>query len=423
MVLVRPEEGIGNEEVGDAWPPIIVNQGSPMGMRPLPGIRMLIDAGSVKGRHAVSVPGEMGRHPVKNHADSLLVHVVHKCHEIIRCAVPAGGRIVARDLIAPGAVQRMLHHRHQLHMGVAHLLHIGSQPLGGLPVVVELGACDGLPRLVHCQLLADPGAQVHLVDVHGLVLGVRFSPLLHPRLVLPLIAVNVPDHGGGIGPKLRIVGIGIRLQHGLPVPRLDLILVDIPLLEARNKQLENAGVVPAHLPHLMAPPIPLVEIANHADPHGAGRPHGKIHALHPVNGHGMRAHFLIYIVVNARSEFLNVLVCIQRRKGVGVTKLLLSAALKGNQQRIRCHGLSRNQHGKKACLVRQLHRIFLSISRKLHGNGLRSWDKGLNKEAILCHVRSQQPMGIGGLRIHQLLNPCPIHLIVQFLFHPSVPLL
>ena len=64
----------------------------------------------------------MRRHPIQNHADPALVQVIDEVHEIFRRAVAAGGREIPRGLVAPGFIQRMLHHRHQFHMRKAHLL-------------------------------------------------------------------------------------------------------------------------------------------------------------------------------------------------------------------------------------------------------------------------------------------------------------
>ncbi len=141
MELVRPENRIGNQEIADAWAAVIIDQRSPVGMSSLPGILMLIDTASVKTGQPVDIPGEMGRNPVQDHANPLSVHIIHKIHKIIRRAVPAGGCIISRHLIAPGGIQRMLHHREKLDMGIAHLLHILRQLHGNLPVIIKFGAC------------------------------------------------------------------------------------------------------------------------------------------------------------------------------------------------------------------------------------------------------------------------------------------
>ena len=151
-----------------------------MGMGSLPGVHVLIDAGAVKHSHSIGIPGEMGRHPVKYDADSLSVHIVHKVHEILRSTVTAGRGIIPCYLITPGFIQRMLHHRHELHMGISHVLYVLRQPWGQLAVIIEFGTHQVLSCLILDRLLADPGAQMNLIYVHGLVLCICFCPLIHP---------------------------------------------------------------------------------------------------------------------------------------------------------------------------------------------------------------------------------------------------
>ena len=194
VILVRPEQCIGNEEVGDLGPSVIVNQGAPMGMGTFSGILMLINAGPVKTRQSMGVSWKMGGNPIQNHSDSLTVHIIHKIHEIVRRAVTAGRGVISGHLITPGGVQRMLHHRKQLHMGIAHLFHILCQKRGYFAVIVKFRSGNIISLLVLLEGMAHPGAQMNLVNQHGLFLGMRCGPLLHPFLVLPLIVVNIPDH-------------------------------------------------------------------------------------------------------------------------------------------------------------------------------------------------------------------------------------
>ena len=92
----------------------------------------------------------MGRHPVDNHADAVLVAVVDEIHEIFRRAVAAGGRVVADRLIAPTARKRMLADGQQLEVGVAHLLAVVDQLMGQLAIAQPaVGSSPGrfqLPR-------------------------------------------------------------------------------------------------------------------------------------------------------------------------------------------------------------------------------------------------------------------------------------
>ena len=137
MILLSPVKCIGNQEVCHLRTSVVINQSTPVRMRALAGIPVLINTGSVKASQSIGIPREMSRNPVQNHADSLTVHIIHKVHKIIRRSVTAGRCIVASYLISPGSVQRMLHHRHQLYMGISHTLYIFSQTGRNLPVIVK----------------------------------------------------------------------------------------------------------------------------------------------------------------------------------------------------------------------------------------------------------------------------------------------
>ena len=65
-------------------------------------------------------------------------------------------------------------------MGISHVLYVLRQPWGQLAVIIEFGTHQVLSCLILDRLLADPGAQMNLIYVHGLVLCICFCPLIHP---------------------------------------------------------------------------------------------------------------------------------------------------------------------------------------------------------------------------------------------------
>ena len=210
MVLFNPEQGVCDQIVGYLRPSVVVDQRPPVRMCSLSGIQMLIQTGSVKSGKAVGIPGEVRRHPVQNHADSRLMHLVHEIHEILRRAVSGSGRVIADHLIAPGTVEGMLHDGHQFNMGIPHLLHIGNDSRGQFPIIA-VGSV---------VLRTLEGAQVQLIDADRRIAVVRLFPLLQPLLVLPGKAGNIPDHRGRIRTELLAEGIGIRFQVGKAALRL-----------------------------------------------------------------------------------------------------------------------------------------------------------------------------------------------------------
>jgi hypothetical protein len=81
-------------------------------------------------REAVVVAREVRGHPVDDHAEAGLVAAIDEVHEILRRAEARARRVVAHHLVAPGAVERVLGHAHQLDVRVAHVEHVRDQLVG-----------------------------------------------------------------------------------------------------------------------------------------------------------------------------------------------------------------------------------------------------------------------------------------------------
>ena len=104
VILFCPEQRVGNQEIGNLRPSVVVDQGAPVRMRALSRILMLVNTGSVKAGQTMGIPRKMSRYPVQDHANAVLMHIVHEVHKIIRSAIAAGRRIVTGHLIAPGLI-------------------------------------------------------------------------------------------------------------------------------------------------------------------------------------------------------------------------------------------------------------------------------------------------------------------------------
>ncbi len=124
-------------------------------MLALARIGVLVKMRAVELGEAVRVIWEMRGSPVQENSDSRLVKPVHEVHKILRRAVTAGRREITDRLIAPGAVERVLHHRHQLDVRVAHFFYVGNQPVG------KLGIREPARSFLHHPA---PGTQVDLVN-------------------------------------------------------------------------------------------------------------------------------------------------------------------------------------------------------------------------------------------------------------------
>ena len=126
MVPLQPEAGIAQQERTSFTSGKVKHAGSPLRHFTTPGIRMLVACRSIKLTEADFIPGEVGRYPVQNDTDPCLMAPINEGHQSLGRAITAGGGVIARHLISPGHIQRMLHHRQQLHMGIAHFQHIGN---------------------------------------------------------------------------------------------------------------------------------------------------------------------------------------------------------------------------------------------------------------------------------------------------------
>ncbi len=127
VVFFQPENRAGNQEADDLVPAVIENERPPLLMLPLARVGVFIAGRPVEPGKPAFILRKMSRDPIHNHADPGLMALFHKAHEILRGAVARGGGEIPRHLIPPRAVVGIFGHRHQLHMGVAHLLHIGDQ--------------------------------------------------------------------------------------------------------------------------------------------------------------------------------------------------------------------------------------------------------------------------------------------------------
>ena len=213
--------------------------------------------GAIEAGQTVGVLGEVGGDPVDDDADAGGMEGVHHALEVIRVAVAGGGGIIAGDLIAPGTVIGVLGHGHQLHMGVAHILAVGGQGVAHQPVL----------GLFIAHVL--PGAQMHLVNAHGLAEMLALGPFFHIGLVRPLVMAAVPNDGGGLLPVLGKGSKGVRLQHLFAVLAGNAVFIKRVLMKAFHKADPGAAL---HQFHGGGLPVPAVKIAHQRNGLGVGRP-------------------------------------------------------------------------------------------------------------------------------------------------------
>ena len=158
VVLLDPEASVGDEEVADLDATEVEDQRAPVRLLAPAGVGVLVEGGAVEAGERPVVLGEVSGHPVEDHSHATLVEVVHEVAEIVRVAEAGGRRVVAGDLVAPGAVEGVLAHGQQLDMGETALHAVVGQFLRQLAVVEDVTV--GAPA---------PGAEMDLVDRDGAV--------------------------------------------------------------------------------------------------------------------------------------------------------------------------------------------------------------------------------------------------------------
>ena len=220
----------------------------------------------------------MPGHPVQNDPQPRPVAPVDEVHQVLRPAVPAGGGEIPRHLIAPRAVQRVLHHRHELNVGVAHVLRVGDQRIRQLPVSIERPRRHVLlPR--PGDVVLPPRAEVHLVNIQRLPEVVPATPRRHPLAVPPAVARELYRPGRRPRPQLGGEGIGVGLVQQLSRRRLDEVFIQRPLGHAGHKARPDAA---ADVAQPVLPRLPAGELAHHPDAPHPRRPHGEACAVRAV---------------------------------------------------------------------------------------------------------------------------------------------
>ena len=283
MVLVKPVEGIGDEEGPDLAFAEVELVGAPVRM-----LLLLVELVAHEVAEAMGILAEAARHPVEDDTDARLVAGVDEVHELLGRSIAGGRRIVARDLVAPGAIERMLHDRKKLDMGVAHLLHVVYELHGELVVGKVAAACAlSCRRLravaVESVIVALPGSQMHLEDVER---GLQHLPLVapeHPGIVAPLIVADIRRDGCRIGRALGMEGIRVCLVDELcSRRRLYCVLVALICMDARHEAAPDAARL--RLEEVVCVLVPAIEFADEAYGGDARRPDGKAVAVLSVLG-------------------------------------------------------------------------------------------------------------------------------------------
>ena len=219
----------------------------------------------------------------------------------------------------------MLVDRQQFHMGEAQVAHVLRQLVGQFQIAERAVVLFRHPA---------PRRQMHLVDGHGRVAVVaKLLLALHPIAVLPVPLGQVPHDRGGAWRHLGVMAVGVGLERQQVAVRADqFVLVKGAVGQAGNEDFPHAGFDPQ--PHGMAAAVPVIEIADHADAAGIGRPHGEVHARDPVDGAAMGAQLLEGAQMGALYQQVDVQLAQHRREAVGVLDRLQAAVAQFQPQAV-----------------------------------------------------------------------------------------
>ena len=311
VIFVEPEESVGDEIVLDFVAAVIVDESAPIGMRALAWVGMFVEMRAVELSEAERITRKMRRSPIKQNAEAGLMAAVDESHELFWSAVAAGGGKVAKRLVAPGAIERMLHDGEKFDVSVAEFFDVGNELVAefrvGEPAVVILGN-------------ASPGAEMHFVDGDWRLEPIFLSAVLYPVGIFPLMNVETSDNRAGVGPKLGAEGVGIGFERKhVDGGAKDFIFVDGAFVELWNENFPDAGR--AARAHGMDATVPVIEIADDTDAPGAGRPDSEVNAANAFESNEMRAEFVVSVVVAAFSHEMEIEFAENEGKGVGVVKL------------------------------------------------------------------------------------------------------
>src|SRR5439155_26835873 len=143
----------------------------------------------------------------------------------------AGGSEVPGRLVAPGAIKRMLHDRHEFHVGETHAFDVPGQFGRNLAIA---------QRTMLLFRDAHPGAQVHFVDGDGAGETVALASPPHPILVSPKVVEVVDDRGclgGYLAPESKRVGLFDSIIVAMGD---DVVLIARSRRNSRNEALPDA---------------------------------------------------------------------------------------------------------------------------------------------------------------------------------------
>ena len=198
--------------------------------------------------------------------------IIDEILEIVWSSKAAGRREIPCGLVTPGPFKGVLRYRKKLDVGIAHLLYIGDQLMGQLPVT----KCAVVLRR------PPPAAQVDFVDIQRLGKRLPAAALFKPRLVPPRVSSQRPDAGRGARGLLGVKAVRVRLVNPeFHQGKLNRVLVCTSRLKlGRNEEFPDPLALSVHR---LGERIPTVELADYTDTLGIRRPNRELHTADAIH--------------------------------------------------------------------------------------------------------------------------------------------
>jgi len=234
-------------------PAIIEDARFPIRVKTLTGVGVFIQMAAIKVRKSMLVVGEMGWHPIQYHTYALTVEIINQIHQVLRAAIPAGGRKIIADLITPRTIKGVLRDRQKLDMRKTKAVHMVGKQRRHLAVVQPAIAFFG-PSF--------PRAKMNLIDGNRCILRDASATVRHPFLIVPMVR-KIAKRGCCAWGKLHGKGVGVRLGYLVATMVGNNVVFVKPAIPKPGNET-NPDARPADGMQRMSAGGPVIEISNYA---------------------------------------------------------------------------------------------------------------------------------------------------------------
>ena len=188
---------------------------------------MFKNALSVKSGKTVSVCCKVSRYPVQNDSHPCFVQFIDQIHKIPGRTISGSRCVVARYLITPGTVIRMLRNTHQLNVSILHFLQVFYNSVSKLTIIVKSLLCT--VRMFH------KGTNVTFINGHRSAVNILTVTLFHPLLIRPAKTTHISNNRSSSRSVFGLICKGIRLVKLIALPGKNQEFVYIPDSGLGNK--------------------------------------------------------------------------------------------------------------------------------------------------------------------------------------------